>query len=75
MICVERLEYLLTKDQTGRNASDVMVSQSDIRSVARAELNILQRLVSSAANRTGDTLSRYHLQDLKERIDLILDPR
>ncbi|MFI8379676.1 zinc-dependent metalloprotease [Leeuwenhoekiella sp. NPDC079379] len=72
---VERLEYLLTKDQTGRNATDVKVSQSDIRAVSRAELNTLKRLVSTAATRSGDTLSRYHLQDLKERIDLILDPR
>ena len=72
---VERLDYLLTQEQSGRSATDVMVSQSDIRSVARAELNILKRLVATAATRTGDTLSRYHLQDLNERIDLILDPR
>ncbi|MGO4911312.1 zinc-dependent metalloprotease [Leeuwenhoekiella sp. W20_SRS_FM14] len=72
---VERLEYLLTKDQSGRNATDVKVSQSDIRAVSRAELNTLKRLVTTAATRSGDTLSRYHLQDLKERIDLILDPR
>lgn len=72
---IERLDYLLTKDQTGRNATDVKVSQSDIRAISRAELNTLKRLVATAATRTGDTLSRYHLQDLKERIDLILDPR
>lgn len=72
---IERLDYLFTKDQTGRNATDVKVSQSDIRAISRAELNTLKRLVATAATRTGDTLSRYHLQDLKERIDLILDPR
>ncbi|PHR94688.1 MAG: zinc-dependent metalloprotease [Leeuwenhoekiella sp.] len=73
---VDRLEYLLTKEQEGRrNATDVNVSQSDIRAIARAELNTLQRLTASAANRTGDSLSRYHLQDLNKRIDLILDPR
>ncbi|RXG23508.1 zinc-dependent metalloprotease [Leeuwenhoekiella aequorea] len=72
---IERLDYLLTKDQTGRNATDVKVSQSDIRAISRAELNTLKRLVATASTRTGDTLSRYHLQDLKERIDLILDPR
>ncbi|MEH6657244.1 zinc-dependent metalloprotease [Leeuwenhoekiella marinoflava] len=73
---VERLEYLLTKEQQGgRNATSVDVSQSDIRAVSRAELNTLKRLVSSAISRTGDSLSRYHLQDLRERIDLILDPR
>ena len=73
---VERLEYLLTKEQEGRsNATRVHVSQSDIRAVSRAELNTLRRLVTRAISRTGDSLSRYHLQDLKERIDLILDPR
>lgn len=73
---VDRLEYLLTEEQSGRrNATSVNVSQSDIRAIARAELNTLKRSVRSAIGRTGDALSRYHLQDLMERIDLILDPR
>ena len=72
---VDRLEYLLTNEQEGRNATDVNVSQSDIRAISRAELNTLQRLTASAASRTGDALSRYHLQDLNKRIDMILDPR
>ena len=73
---VDRLEYLMTKEQEGRyNATDVEVSQSDIRAIARAELNTLKRSINSALGRTSDTMSRYHLQDLKERIDLILDPR
>ncbi|RXG30088.1 zinc-dependent metalloprotease [Leeuwenhoekiella palythoae] len=73
---VERLKYLLTEEQSGRrNATSVNVSQSDIRAIARAELNTLKRSVRSAIGRTGDALSRYHLQDLMERIDLILDPR
>ncbi|RXG32605.1 zinc-dependent metalloprotease [Leeuwenhoekiella marinoflava] len=73
---VERLEHLLTKEQEGRrNATSVNVSQSDIRAISRAELNTLRRLVTRAISRTGDSLSRYHLQDLRERINLILDPR
>ena len=73
---VDRLEYLLTQQQEGsRNSSSINVNQSDIRSIARAELNTLQRLTASAASRTGDSLSRYHLLDLNERIDLILDPK
>jgi len=73
---VDRLEYLLTEEQSGRrNATSVNVSQSDIRAITRAELNTLKRSVRSAIGRTGDALSRYHLQDLMERIDLILDPR
>ena len=73
---VDRLAYLMTKEQEGRyNATDVEVSQSDIRAIARAELNTLKRSINSALGRNSDTMSRYHLQDLKERIDLILDPR
>ena len=73
---VDRLEYLMTKEQEGtRNATEVEVSQSDIRAVSRAELNNLLRSINSAIGRTSDMMSRYHLQDLKERIEVILDPR
>ena len=73
---VDRLAYLLTQEQEGRrNATAVNVSQSDIRAIARAELNTIKGMASRAANRTGDTLSRYHLQDLRERIDQLLDPK
>ncbi len=71
---IDRLEYLMTKEQEGKNATDVDVSQSDIRAVVRNELVVLQQLTARAANRTGDTMSRIHLKDLNERIDLILDP-
>jgi len=80
---VERMEFLMTGEQRPLPAAfrrfssrtAVNASQSDIRSVARAELNILKRSVRAALGRTGDSMSRYHLQDIIERIDMILDPK
>ncbi|MGB3774501.1 MAG: zinc-dependent metalloprotease, partial [Leeuwenhoekiella sp.] len=72
---IDRLEYLMTKDQEGRNATEVNVSQSDIRAVVREDLETLKRLTNSAINRTSDTMSKIHLRDLNKRIDLILNPR
>jgi hypothetical protein len=53
----------------------VNISQSDMRSLARAELNILKRNIRNAVPRTSDRMSKYHLQDSSERIDVILDPK
>lgn len=73
---VNRMEYLMTKEQTGnRNRTAVAVNQSDIRPVVRGELNALNRSINTAIRRTSDTRSRYHLQDLSARIDLILNPK
>ncbi len=80
---IDRLAYLMTaKNQ--RKAPDfggyqkstaVNTSQSDIRSVARAELNNLKRDIRNGLSRISDSMSRYHLQDALERIDMVLDPR
>jgi hypothetical protein len=79
---IDRLAYLMTAEsQSGRSRSPyvkmtaVNTSQSDIRSVVRAELNILKRSIKSAINRTSDSMSKYHLQDALERIEMILDPK
>ena len=58
-----------------RKSTAVNTSQSDIRSLARAELKAIQRAARSAVGRTSDAISRYHLEDVVSRIDLILDPR
>ncbi|NAS14381.1 zinc-dependent metalloprotease [Poritiphilus flavus] len=79
---IDRLEYLMTaKNQAKKpeirgyqKSTVVNTSQSDIRSVARAELNILQGRIRGAISRTSDQMSRYHLQDALERINLILNP-
>jgi hypothetical protein len=78
---LDRLDFLLNeaKDQKGANSgyykkSGININQSDVKSVARGELKRLQRDVKAASNR-GNTLTRYHLKDVVDRIDLILDPK
>ena len=80
---IDRMEYLMTEDQTkitGRFArfstrTNINVNQSDIRAIARAELKTLQRSVRAAVGRTSNQMSKIHLQDVLERIDNILDPK
>jgi hypothetical protein len=79
---IDRLAYLMTAENQKklsdfggyRKSTVVNTSQSDIRSVARAELNNLKRDIRNGMGRISDQMSRYHLQDALERIDSILDP-
>ncbi|MCM4174093.1 DUF5117 domain-containing protein [Arenibacter sp. TNZ] len=79
---IERLAYLMTaesvtqkKNSSGyQKSTPINTGQSDIRSIARAELTILRRDLKNAISRTTDSMSKYHLQDAVERINLILDP-
>ncbi len=79
---IDRLSYLMTAENQKklsdfggyRKSTVINTSQSDIRSVARAELKNLKRDIRNGLSRISDTMSRYHLQDALERIDLILDP-
>ncbi|SMG50379.1 zinc-dependent metalloprotease [Arenibacter troitsensis] len=79
---IERLAYLMTAENENKKgdfggyqkSTPINTSQSDIRSIARAELNILKKDLKNAINRTVDPISKYHLQDAVERIDAILDP-
>ncbi|MDT0540646.1 zinc-dependent metalloprotease [Croceitalea sp. P059] len=80
---IDRLHYLMTAENLKKRpafggyqkSTVVNTSQSDIRSVARAELNNLKRDVRNGISRNGDTMSKYHLQDALERINNILDPK
>ena len=80
---IDRLGYLMTAESQKKmpefggyqKSTAINTSQSDIRSVARAELNSLKRTIKSAMGRTSDNMSKYHLQDAVERIDMILDPK
>ena len=75
---IEHLDFLLNtaQNQRGRfGRPSVNVSQSDIKSFARGELNRLKRDVSAAASKASNTTSRYHLQDVLARIDKALDPK
>ena len=79
---IDRLEYLMTENAPSIPAAfkrfvsvtDVNESQSDIRAVVRAELNTLSKQVKTAVNRTSDKMTKYHLQDIVERIEQILNP-
>ena len=74
---VERLGFLLNdaNDARGRGElGSVNANQSDIKSIARGELKRIQRDAKNASN-SGNTLRRYHLQDVVDRIDMILDPK
>lgn len=76
---VERLEYLMTEEQGAPrrfgSRTNINVSQSDIRPVVRAELKTLDSALRTATGRTRDRMSKFHIQDLRERIDLILNPK
>jgi len=71
---IEKLEELMTKDASGKSASSLNASQSDIRAVARASLNVIQAEIIRALPRTSDTISKIHLEDSLERVKNILDP-
>lgn len=59
----------------GFNTRSVDLDQTDLPSVARGELSELRTQIRSAIPRVNDTLTKYHLQDLYERIDMALDPK
>ncbi|SHJ17539.1 protein of unknown function [Mesonia phycicola] len=76
---VERLEYLMTNEQkrsSGRrnSGSKINVNRSDIKAVVRAELTTLQSALKSSQYSFSDTMSKIHIKDLIERVDLILNP-
>lgn len=80
---IERLAYLMTAENENKKpdfggyqkSTAVNTAQSDIRSIARAELAILKRDITNGISRTSDPMSKYHLQDAMMRINLILDPK
>ncbi len=75
---LERLAYLMTEEFnstfTSYYGTTVDVSQSDIRPVVRGTLEELQREVSAAGRRARDKMTKYHLEDVYNRIDEILNP-
>ena len=79
---LDRLEYLMTESQEPvsplmrrySNQTRVQVSQSDIRAVVRAQLRNLKQTISNQSSASKNRITRYHLQDIVDRIDQILDP-
>ncbi|MEL6651740.1 MAG: zinc-dependent metalloprotease, partial [Bacteroidota bacterium] len=78
---LERMEFLMTNEQTPIppqfrsrvTRTNVDVSQSDIRPVVRAELKALDRQIARSLSRVRDGMSRIHLEDMRARIEAILD--
>lgn len=54
---------------------DDRYAHSDIQAVARGTLKALERDVRGGMSRQTDSMSRYHLDDLLERIDGVLNPK
>ncbi len=59
----------------GGFAAPVNVKNTDVTSEVRAQLRILQSEISAAIPGTSDKLSKYHLQDVNDRIKKALDPK
>ncbi len=80
---LDRLDFLLNKakNQKGHNnggyfkQTAVNISQSDIKSVVRGELKRLKTDSKRALSIAKNNISRYHLQDVLDRINTILDPK
>ncbi|MBS1730646.1 MAG: zinc-dependent metalloprotease [Bacteroidetes bacterium] len=51
------------------------VKNTDVSSIVRAHLSSLRSEIVSAIPGTSDKLSKYHLQDLAQRIKVALDPK
>jgi hypothetical protein len=77
---LERLEYLLTQEppappgQFQGVRTNVDVSQSDIRALARAQLGEIETAARRRAATTTDRVTRYHLDDVVARIAGVLRP-
>ena len=73
---IDRMEYLMTENiDPNRSRQYFNVSQSDVRSIVRGELNQLKRILTSAANSGVNTDTKYHYRDCIERISIILEPK
>ena len=55
--------------------TNVNVKVSDIISVAKGTLRTLKSDITAALPSVQDRMTRYHLQDVLDRINLILNPK
>ncbi|RPD43697.1 zinc-dependent metalloprotease [Paracnuella aquatica] len=53
----------------------VNTKNTDLPSIARGHLTELKAEIDAAARRTGDRMTKYHYQDLAQRISLALEPK
>lgn len=57
------------------SAASITLALDDTRGVVRAELKALQALASAKAGTAPDRATKAHLEDLKDQISRLLDPR
>ena len=57
------------------NTESTDLRTTDMPSLARGQLVALKGEINGAVARQTDTMSRYHLQDMAQRIDQLLEPR
>lgn len=80
---VQHLEDLISpQDQSAGKTMMLMMGQqapdaskTDVSSIARAQLVSLRTEIRAATGLMPDNMSRYHLNDLAERINKALDPK
>ena len=75
---IDILDPKATSPSPGRGASASPNSaylNTDVISMARAQLSALRSQINAAIPATSDKMSKYHLQDVSERIKFALDPR
>ena len=75
-VYLDAMFNLMTEDlDPNRSRQYFNVNQSDVRALVRGELNIVKRMLTSAARTEINTETQYHYKDGIERIDTILDPK
>ncbi|MUU77131.1 zinc-dependent metalloprotease [Winogradskyella endarachnes] len=75
-VYLDAMFKLFTEDlDPNRSRQYFNVNQSDIRALVRGELNVIKRMLTSAARTSIDTETEYHYKDSIERINTILNPK
>lgn len=73
---IERMNYLMTEEiKSDKSEGYYNVSQSDLRSLVRGELNVLKGMLVIAKSKALNTETKYHYEDSIKRIELILNPK
>jgi hypothetical protein len=72
---VELMDSYLNRPAAAGPRREGGVSTADVRPLYRGELKTLRATVNAAMARAGDRLTRLHLEDLKDQIAKVLDPK
>jgi hypothetical protein len=66
---------VVTPGRTSFGPVPVNIKNTDVTSVVRGQLRTLQSELNAAIPATSDRMSKYHLQDVSDRIKKALDPK